>query len=55
MMAKATVLKSLGFEVSAWVRNPRKDSDVPILHGPNQLKPFLQQTAPEGAASSMTA
>jgi glyoxylate/hydroxypyruvate reductase A len=54
MMAKAPaqVLKSLGFQVSAWVRNPRKDADVPIFHGPNQLEPFLQQTAPEGAATA---
>jgi glyoxylate/hydroxypyruvate reductase A len=46
MMARAPalVLKSLGFKVSAWVRNPRKESDVPIYHGPDQLEPFLQQT-----------
>jgi glyoxylate/hydroxypyruvate reductase A len=46
MMAKAPalVLKSLGFKVSAWVRNPRAEGDVPIYHGPDQLEPFLQQT-----------
>jgi glyoxylate/hydroxypyruvate reductase A len=35
MMAKAPalVLKSLGFKVSAWVRNPRHESDVPINLG----------------------
>jgi glyoxylate/hydroxypyruvate reductase A len=42
--APALVLKSLGFKVSAWVRNPRHESDVPIYHGPGQLEPFLQQT-----------
>ncbi len=46
MMAKAPalVLKSLGFKVSAWVRNPRHEADVPIYHGADQLEPFLQQT-----------
>src|SRR3977135_2031803 len=46
MMAKAPalVLKSLGFKVSAWVRSPRDEGDVPIWHGPDQLEPFLQQT-----------
>ena len=46
MMARAPalVLKSLGFGVSAWVRNPRKETDVAIYHGPDQLEPFLQQT-----------
>jgi glyoxylate/hydroxypyruvate reductase len=46
MMAKAPalVLKSLGFNVSAWVRNPRHDAEVPIFHGADQLGPFLQQT-----------
>src|SRR5712672_1776844 len=46
MMAKAPalVLKSLGFKVSAWVRNPREEDDVPIFHGPGQLESFLQQT-----------
>jgi glyoxylate/hydroxypyruvate reductase A len=46
MMAKAPalVLQSLGFKVQAWVRNPRRESDVPIFHGPNELEPFLQQT-----------
>ena len=46
MMAKAPalVLKSLGFPVHAWVRNPRHESEVPIYHGPEQLEPFLRQT-----------
>ena len=46
MMAKAPalVLQSLGFKVHAWVRNPRRDSEVPIYHGPEQLEPFLAQT-----------
>jgi glyoxylate/hydroxypyruvate reductase A len=42
--APALVLKSLGFKVSAWVRNPRAEGDVPIHHGPDQLELFLQQT-----------
>jgi glyoxylate/hydroxypyruvate reductase A len=46
MMAKAPalVLKSLGFQVSAWVRNPRHEAEVPIYHGPGQLESFLNQT-----------
>ncbi|HTC23833.1 MAG TPA: NAD(P)-dependent oxidoreductase, partial [Gemmatimonadales bacterium] len=46
MMAKAPalVLKSLGFPVSAWVRTPRNDAEVPIFHGRDQLQPFLGQT-----------
>ena len=46
MMAKAPalVLKSLGFPVSAWVRSPRENEEVPIFHGPGQLEPFLNQT-----------
>lgn len=46
LMAKAPalVLKSLGFQVSAWVRNPRQGEEVPIFHGPSQLEPFLNQT-----------
>jgi glyoxylate/hydroxypyruvate reductase len=42
--APALVLKSLGFKVSAWVRNPREEDDVTIYHGPGQLERFLQQT-----------
>jgi glyoxylate/hydroxypyruvate reductase A len=42
--APALVLQSLGFKVSAWVRNPRHEDDVAIYHGPDQLEPFLQQT-----------
>jgi glyoxylate/hydroxypyruvate reductase A len=46
MMAKAPalVLKSLGFPVSAWVRNPREGAEIPIFHGQEQLEPFLNQT-----------
>jgi glyoxylate/hydroxypyruvate reductase A len=46
MMAKAPalVLKSLGFPVSAWVRTPRNDAEVPIFHGSDQLARFLGQT-----------
>src|SRR5438094_6443058 len=46
LMAKAPalVLKSLGFPVSAWVRSPRTDEEIPIFHGPDQLEPFLNQT-----------
>lgn len=46
MMAKAPalVLKSLGFPVSAWVRNPRGEEDIPIFHGGDQLERFLNQT-----------
>jgi glyoxylate/hydroxypyruvate reductase A len=42
--APALVLKSLGFQVSAWVRNKRPEEEVPIYHGPDQLGKFLQQT-----------
>ena len=42
--APALVLKSLGFQVSAWVRSPREAEEVPIFHGPDQLEPFLNQT-----------
>ena len=46
LMAKAPalVLKSLGFPVSAWVRNPRAEPEIPIFHGPDQFEPFLRQT-----------
>jgi glyoxylate/hydroxypyruvate reductase A len=46
LMAKAPalVLQSLGFPVSAWVRSPRQDAEVPIFHGPDQLEPFLNRT-----------
>lgn len=46
MMAKAPalVLKSLEFDVSAWVRTPKEDAEVPIFHGPDQLEAFLNQT-----------
>ena len=46
MMAKAPalMLKSLGFPVSAWVRSPKRDAEVEIFHGADQLAPFLAQT-----------
>jgi glyoxylate/hydroxypyruvate reductase A len=46
LMAKAPalVLKQLGFPVSAWVRSPRQDEELPIFHGPDQLERFLNQT-----------
>jgi glyoxylate/hydroxypyruvate reductase len=46
MMAKAPalVLKSLGFPVSAWVRSPRENEEVPVFHGRDQLERFLSQT-----------
>jgi glyoxylate/hydroxypyruvate reductase len=46
MMAKppALVLKSLGFPVSAWVRTPRTNAEIPIFHGRGELEPFLNQT-----------
>jgi glyoxylate/hydroxypyruvate reductase A len=42
--APALVLKSLGFPVSAWVRSPRPNAEIPVFHGPGQLEPFLRQT-----------
>ncbi len=42
--APALVLKSLGFNVSAWIRSPRAEGDVPIFHGRDQLELFLQRT-----------
>jgi glyoxylate/hydroxypyruvate reductase A len=30
--------------VSAWVRSPRKDAEIPIFHGADQLETFLNQT-----------
>lgn len=42
--APALVLQSLGFKVSAWVRTPKPDAEVPIFHGADQLEPFLRQT-----------
>src|SRR5262249_60455161 len=46
MMAKALVLvlKARGFPVSAWVRRPREEEEVPIFHGRDQLEGFLNQT-----------
>jgi glyoxylate/hydroxypyruvate reductase len=42
--APALVLKSLGFQVSAWVRSPRKTEEIPLFYGADQLEPFLNQT-----------
>jgi glyoxylate/hydroxypyruvate reductase len=42
--APALVLKSLGFQVSAWVRSPRAAEEIPLFHGADQLEPFLNQT-----------
>jgi glyoxylate/hydroxypyruvate reductase len=42
--APASVLRSLGFKVSAWVRTPRQGGEVPLFHGQDQLEPFLNQT-----------
>jgi glyoxylate/hydroxypyruvate reductase A len=42
--APALVLQSLGFKVSAWVRSPRPDAEVPLFHGRDQLEAFLGQT-----------
>ncbi len=42
--APAQVLRSLGFPVSAWVRTPKPDAELPVFHGPDQLEPFLAQT-----------
>ena len=46
MMAKAPalVLKSLGFPVSAWVRTPKPNAELPIFHGREQLESFLGQS-----------
>jgi glyoxylate/hydroxypyruvate reductase A len=42
--APALVLKSLGFQVSAWVRTPREANEIPIFYGRDELEPFLNQT-----------
>ena len=46
LMAKAPalVLKSLGFPVSAWVRSPRPESEIPLFHGADQFDAFMRQT-----------
>src|SRR3954463_3247455 len=46
LMAKAPalVLKFLGFPVSAWVRSPKPDSEIPIFHGSDQFERFMKQT-----------
>jgi glyoxylate/hydroxypyruvate reductase A len=42
--APASVLRSLEFKVSAWVRRPRPAGEISIYHGRDQLEPFLNQT-----------
>ena len=42
--APALVLRSLGFPVSAWVRSPRPQAEVPQFAGRDGLEPFLRQT-----------
>lgn len=42
--APALVLRSLGFPVSAWVRSPRPEAEIPVFHGPDQFEPFMRQT-----------
>ncbi|MDH3738067.1 MAG: glyoxylate/hydroxypyruvate reductase A [Alphaproteobacteria bacterium] len=42
--APALVLKSLEFDVKAWVRRPRENVEVPVFHGDDQLEFFLSQT-----------
>jgi glyoxylate/hydroxypyruvate reductase len=42
--APALVLKQLGFPVSAWVRSPRPNAEIPVFHGPDQFEPFMRQT-----------
>lgn len=42
--APASVLRQLGFPVSAWVRTPRPDGDIRFFQGNDQLEPFLRQT-----------
>lgn len=42
--APALVLKSLEFDVKAWVRRPRENEEIPIFHGDDQLESFLSQT-----------
>jgi glyoxylate/hydroxypyruvate reductase A len=42
--APALVLQSLGFPVSAWVRQPREQAEVPLFHGGDQFERFLNQT-----------
>lgn len=46
LMAKAPalMLKSLGFPVSAWVRNPKPDAEISIFHGADQFDAFMRQT-----------
>ena len=42
--APALMLKSLGFQVSAWVRSPRPAAEVRIFSGREELEKFLNQT-----------
>lgn len=42
--APALVLRSLGFDVAAWVRSPRAAAEVAIYHGTGQLEAFLARS-----------
>lgn len=42
--APALVLQQLGFPVSAWVRSPRPNAEIPVFHGLDQFEPFMRQT-----------
>lgn len=46
LMAKAPalMLQALGFPVSAWVRSPRAQEEIPISHGPDQFDDFVRNT-----------
>jgi glyoxylate/hydroxypyruvate reductase A len=47
MMAKAPalVLKTLGFDVRAWVRTPRNaPEEIPVFAGPEQFERFMSET-----------
>ena len=57
MMAKAPalVLKSLGFKVSAWVRNPREEAEVPIYDGPANLSHFFGRPISQSACCRLPA
>ncbi len=38
------ILSTLGFDIAAWARTPKKNTEMPIYHGKNQLKSFLNRT-----------
>jgi glyoxylate/hydroxypyruvate reductase A len=42
--APASILRQLGFPVSAWVRTARRAGDIRFFQGSDQLEPFLRQT-----------